>query len=123
MTVDHLRMVGEDCLKEYESFLKVFGIRDYDDAQCPVEIRVSNERSLDSFSDEEMIHEISKVLNKLAELDGFTMSGPRYPYGIPGCALTNLRHGDLSLTIACGSEARTLTSFVHITCWYYPVQT
>jgi hypothetical protein len=123
MTFDDLRKLGEACLSDYKPRLKVLGKMDYDKKRGPVKILKTNERSLDSFSEEEMRHEVSAVLDQLATLEeGFFMSGPEVLNSPCNIEMATVLDGDLCLPFAYGWEIRTLTPLIHIVCYYYPVQ-
>jgi hypothetical protein len=121
VTVEELRKLAEGCLKDYKPRLKVLGLEKYDKNRFPVPVVKSFDRNLESFDEAEMKHEISQVLNQLAELkDGFIICGPEFDGTDEGAQIVNVSFDDLSLTFAYRFNQTQYTPVFHIGCAYYP---
>ena len=123
MTFDNLCRLGRTCLKEYRPHVNVLGMEEYNPSRGPIEIRRTYERTLASFDESEMRHEISKVLDQLVALkNGFVVSGPEFLVPPVRVESANVVVDNLCLTFTYGSDQKALTQILHIVCWYYPAR-
>jgi hypothetical protein len=132
MTTDKLRQIAKTCLKEASEAnppaINVIGEREKFDNRNrdPKEISRKYERTLDSFDEKELRHEISLVLLELASKGGLVMCDPRNAEGSGenrGMSVINVEHGNLYLSFSWGAGITEYKPLFCITCWYYPVRT
>jgi|HubBroStandDraft_1064217.scaffolds.fasta_scaffold45550_2 hypothetical protein len=118
MTFPELLALGKACLIEYEPRFKLLGKKPWD-ASANGSLCWHGPGPLSILTEQEMKGIICAILNRLAALDGFIMSGPRYA-DIEGVYQTVL-HNNLSLTFADAHDTPSDLDIVRINCWYYPV--
>jgi hypothetical protein len=118
MTFPEVDRLAKACMIDYEPQLKVLGRKPWDvsanNSLCwhgPGPLSVLTERELKSI--------ICSILNRLAALDEFIMSGPQ-SNDIEEVYQT-VSHNNLSLTFVDAHDTPSDLDIVRVNCWYYPV--
>jgi hypothetical protein len=118
MTIDDVAEIGRQCLIEYESQLKVKGVRDFGyDAK---KFQRHRKCYLPGIELPETVRQpIEDLLQELFELSGFVMSEPEYTTIDKG-DLRNVSHNDLRMTFWYAMD--TAGEFrLRIICHCYPL--
>ncbi len=117
MTFSELLRLAEACLIEYEPRLKILGKKPWD-ASANGSLCREGPGPLSDVTEREMKSVICAILDRLATLNGFVMSGPKSK-DIEGVHQT-LSHNNLSLTFEDVFDAYSSLNTLRINCWYYP---